>query len=327
MGRRLAPLPPALGAVFTTAEASAAGVGDSRLRAGDVLRIATGLYARRTRALEPARAREGAAQAWRRQLEQRALVIGERLPPHLFFTRRTAAALWRLPVPPASSLELELACFQPRRAPSRAGLSAQQLKQGSVDVVSHREVRVTDPASTWVMLAPQLSLRDAVALGDGVIRENRIPGTTRLAQAPLATLADLEEVMGRARRVGARWLREMLPLLTPHSASAPESHLRLLLSEWGLPPPVLDHDIYDQNGRFLGCSEFAYPELRLALEYEGDHHRTETYQWNRDIQKYRDYARAGWEVLRVTAELQYRRPGELRGQVAEALRRRAIEVS
>ncbi len=86
---------------------------------------------------------------------------------------------------------------------------------------------------------------------------------------------------------------------------------------------MLDHDVRAHDGRLLGCSEFAYPELRLALEYEGAHHRTETRQWNRDIEKYQHYAQAGWEVLRVTADLLYPRRDELRARVFEALARRS----
>lgn len=111
----------------------------------------------------------------------------------------------------------------------------------------------------------------------------------------------------------------MLPLISPHSASAPESHLRLQLGRWRLPAVSLDHDVYASNGRLLGCSEFAYPEYRVALEYEGDHHRTLTSQWDRDIEKHRDYARAGWDAIRVTSRLLHRRPDDLHAQIREAL--------
>ncbi|WP_053383978.1 hypothetical protein [Leucobacter celer] len=83
--------------------------------------------------------------------------------------------------------------------------------------------------------------------------------------------------------------------------------------------PALDFDVYGLGGRLLGCSEIAFPEYRVVQEYEGDHHRTDTGQWNRDVQKHRDYARAGWDVIRVTSELLYRRRAELRAQTFDAL--------
>ena len=101
----------------------------------------------------------------------------------------------------------------------------------------------------------------------------------------------------------------------------PETHLRLRLQEWGAPEPELDCDVFDASGRLIGCSEIAYPKIRLALEYEGDHHRTEAPQWNRDIEKYQRYKQNKWEVLRVTGTLLYRRQSTLRSQLFEALAR------
>jgi len=67
-----------------------------------------------------------------------------------------------------------------------------------------------------------------------------------------------------------------------------------------LPEPELDFEIRDARGRRLGISEFAYPQYKVVVEIEGDHHRTSKSQWNRDLGKYRDYANAGWEVVRLT---------------------------
>src|SRR5690606_11246654 len=87
---------------------------------------------------------------------------------------------------------------------------------------------------------------------------------------------------------------------------------RLRLRKWGLPEPHLDYDVYSAEGEFLGCSEFAYPDLKLAFEYEGDHHRTDTKQSNRDIEKYRAYVRHGWDPVRITSHMLYREPLQLR---------------
>jgi hypothetical protein len=113
-----------------------------------------------------------------------------------------------------------------------------------------------------------------------------------------------------------------LSLLSPHSASPPESHMRLQLQAWGFPQPALDYDVYDLHGRLLGCSEIAFPDFKVALEYEGDHHRTSQKQWNRDIEKVHDYTVAGWITIRVTGQLLYVRTQELFCAVDEALRSR-----
>ncbi|QZY52111.1 hypothetical protein [Leucobacter tenebrionis] len=178
---------------------------------------------------------------------------------------------------------------------------------------------MSDVPTTWSMLGPRLSRRDAIALGEGAIHLPRIAGTQRLSRPPHATLEELEASAAAPYRRGGAALLEMLPLLSTHSASAPETHLRLALAEWGAPEPELDFDVYDSAGRFLGCSEIAFPEFRVLHEYEGDHHRVRRKQWHRDVQKLRDYVRADWDPIRVTSSLLYREPHKLRDQTFEAL--------
>lgn len=45
----------------------------------------------------------------------------------------------------------------------------------------------------------------------------------------------------------------------------------------------------------------AYPDLRIAIEYEGDHHRTDRIQWSHDIERERWVCQEGWDYIRVTA--------------------------
>lgn len=337
MARRPDPLPAALGPVFTAAESRALGVHPRRLLQPDVIRLVRGRYARATPAEEAPTGDLHPAELWRSRQRELARRLAPLLPPGAFFARRTAAALWRLPVPMPRPLRgapvgsgggaaelggLDVACFLPGEGPRARGLNLTRVDPRYATAVVRDGVPVTDAASTWAMLAPELGRDDGVALGDAAIREARIPGTTRLERPPHASLAELETLAALPYRRGARALREYLPLLSPHAASAPESHLRLRLLDWRAPRPCLDHDVYSAGGLLLGCSEFAYPEYRLAVEYEGAHHESETRQWNRDIDKYHDYERAGWDVIRVTSDYLYRRGRELREHLFESLRKR-----
>ncbi|QIK63580.1 hypothetical protein G7068_10510 [Leucobacter viscericola] len=184
-------------------------------------------------------------------------------------------------------------------------------------------LHVLDPASVWAVLGPRLDLPDRVALGDSVIRTPRFPGNLGTPSGvQLATPEALGRIAHTKGRPGRRLLIEALPLLRDGAVSAPETHLRLAIVDAGMPEPELDVDVYDCMGRFLGCSELAYPEFKIALEYEGDHHRTKTRQWNRDLEKYEDYKRVDWEVIRVTKWLLYSRRKKLLTQVRDALARR-----
>jgi very-short-patch-repair endonuclease len=54
------------------------------------------------------------------------------------------------------------------------------------------------------------------------------------------------------------------------------------------------------DGVLLGRIDLAYPELKVAIEYEGDGHRTDREQWRKDIQRQRHLESEGWIVIRLT---------------------------
>ncbi|MEO3927487.1 DUF559 domain-containing protein [Micromonosporaceae bacterium B7E4] len=135
-----------------------------------------------------------------------------------------------------------------------------------------------------------------------------------------ASLTDY--LAGRPGWPGVHLLREVLGLAEPLSESPMETRLRLLLVDAGLPVPVAQHDVYDARGRFVGRVDLAYPRLRIALEYEGDHHR-ERGHFRQDVARLNDLRAAGWAVLRFTADDLLRHPTRLVAQVAQAVRERS----
>lgn len=65
-----------------------------------------------------------------------------------------------------------------------------------------------------------------------------------------------------------------------------------------LPEPATDCPIEVAGGRILH-SDLGYPDARIALEYEGDEHRTNRRRWMRDIRRRELMEDAGWRVIRV----------------------------
>ena len=47
--------------------------------------------------------------------------------------------------------------------------------------------------------------------------------------------------------------------------------------------------------------DMGWPDLKIALEYDGDHHRTDPAQFARDIVRLEELAALGWLVIRVAA--------------------------
>jgi hypothetical protein len=242
-----------------------------------------------------------------------------------FFSHATAAVLWDLPLPALDLDRIDVSVRAPGRAPRGRGVRGHQLVGTQVTVVTGPYgLRVTSPASTWAQLGGMVRHPyDLTAIADAVILVPRIPGPFgRVLRGPRATLAELEAELRRGRRIGIASLEESLTRARRGAVSRPETWCRLTIVDAGLPEPVLDHDVYDGAGVFVGCVDLAYPELRIAIEYEGDHHRLDTRQWNRDIAKHDRLAELGWRVIRVTKSMLFEDPGLLVSRVRSALRAR-----
>ncbi|MBD3940708.1 DUF559 domain-containing protein [Microbacterium sp. NEAU-LLC] len=242
-----------------------------------------------------------------------------------YFSHVTAAVIWGLPLPGwllLKGVEPHVSC--PGRATRMAGAVGHQIRDDMVTVVDHPDlgVRVTDPATTWAMLAGVLTnLYDVVAIADAVVRTPRIPGPRgRVERPPWGSVADLTAAVQAGRRVGADRLREALPLVRAGATSRPETWTRLVLRDAGLPEPELDVDIYDTKGEFVGCVDLVYRGARIAIEYEGDQHRTDRAQWQRDLEKHERLADLGWRVVRVPSEQVFVSPEILVARVRKLLR-------
>ena len=91
----------------------------------------------------------------------------------------------------------------------------------------------------------------------------------------LVTPAQLEAAIERAprgcRRPGVPSLCAALEAWTgPIQPESPaEARLVRRLDEWGMPEPVLQHVVRDQHGGFVARLDIAWPEHRVALEYDG----------------------------------------------------------
>ena len=125
---------------------------------------------------------------------------------------------------------------------------------------------------------------------------------------------------------GAPLLREVLALAEPLSESPMETRLRLLLLDAGLGPLTAQHEVR-AGGRFVARVDLAWPALRIAVEYDGDHHR-ERAHFRRDVARLNALRAAGWLVLRFTADDVLRRPDATVALVRQALaERRATEAN
>jgi hypothetical protein len=193
------------------------------------------------------------------------------------------------------------------RPRDRLSIRRTMLLPGDVDRVDG--LPVTSALRTTFDLARHVGRIDAVVAVDAMCHN-----LVRFDE--LAAFAE-----ARASWPGSRRLREALILAEPLSESPMETRARLVLGDAGAPPLTPQYEVRDSDGSLLGRVDLAYPELRIAIEYEGDHHRQRG-QFQRDIARLNRLQEAGWMILRFTADDVLRHPDRLVRQVATAVRAR-----
>jgi hypothetical protein len=171
------------------------------------------------------------------------------------------------------------------KGPREVRVHQTELAEG--DVAIRDGVPVTSALRTAWDVAALEPVGTAVAALDAMVRA----GAVRLAE--LAALAD-----AGAGQWGVTRVKRAVPLVDPRAESPPESRVRVAFVLGGL-EPVPQYEIYE-DGIFLGRVDLAWPEARLAVEYEGAHHFEGTQIIHDDARIQRLIA-AGWRVIRLSA--------------------------
>jgi G:T-mismatch repair DNA endonuclease (very short patch repair protein) len=227
----------------------------------------------------------------------RCVEIATALPPDAVFCHETALGLHGIDLPWGTDLTGDLHVALPP-GPARArrlGVRGHRyVVDGPDDVVRSGGLRVFTADAAWVQLAGQLSVREIVVLGDALTRRKRPWCTPAALEARVAALP--------AGTRGVRRLREAVALVRARTDSCMESRLRYLLVAGGLPCPLVNYEVRDADGWLVAMPDLAYPDLRIALEYDGDVHRTDRRTWQRDIARRQALEALGWRVITCTAD-------------------------
>lgn len=232
----------------------------------------------------------------------RCTAYAPRMPVGQAFSHATAAILYRIPLPPRFlfDLSVHVAVNEEHQPPRVDEVVGHSLAGVEAHFREHDGFTVTDPVSTWCQLGPLLSVYDLVAAGDYLVSGRVVEGGREPA---LATLEQLREGIRRyAGKRGVKKLRAAIELVRTGVDSRPESWLRLLLIDDGLPEPVINVPIFDELGNRLGKPDLAYPWARMVFDYEGDGHRVSQKQFRSDITRRETFEAARWRYLRVSSD-------------------------
>jgi hypothetical protein len=254
-------------------------------------------------------------------LHDRCLALSAVLDDGVAFGYGTALRLFGVDVPwtLAGDDRLHVVTLRPQDRPQRLrdGVVAHWSRQAVLGTTEIGGVLVTSPEQTFVHVAAGLRLPDdVVVLGDALMRR----------QGALTTPARLADFAERTRKVkGIVQVREQIERMRPGTDSTPETRTRLALVDAHLPCPRVNEVVYAPDGGYLKRVDLLYPELRIAIEYDGDHHRTDKAQWREDIRARRRLEELGWIVIVVVAD-DLRDPRAVVARVRSAVRSRSRTV-
>jgi hypothetical protein len=186
-------------------------------------------------------------------------------------------------------------------------LRARRTRLDPGDVRKMGWVPVTTPVRTAFDLARHPDLTEAVVGLDALLHRRVV--TREAIRAYLDAHRDWP---------GVRQARNALALARPLAESPMETRLRMLLVLRGFPCPTLQHEVY-HRGVFVARLDLAYVGARLAIEYDGDHHRGRV-TFRQDVVRLNALRAAGWTVLRFTADDVLRHPERVVAQVIAVLR-------
>lgn len=168
---------------------------------------------------------------------------------------------------------------------------------------------MTTPARTALDLACWYPTTTAVAAIDALARVTDVK------------MADAELLAARYRgRRGIEGARASLDLVDAGAQSPKETWLRLVLVGAGLPRPRTQIPVVDEFGSAFAFLDMGWDDLKVAVEYDGDQHRSDHSQYAWDIRRLERLRRCGWIVVRVIAG---DRPADIVRRAREALACRA----
>ncbi|MGO4300134.1 DUF559 domain-containing protein [Leifsonia sp. RAF41] len=286
-----------LGTHFTTSAAQQAGASRSRLRRSDLVAPHHGVRATqspddvvsRCRAFLPA------------------------MSSRMVFSHVTAAQLHGLPLPRdvLRNDDLHVSARAPTRAPRHRGVRGHQAHLGDGDVVFVHGLPVVTPVESWCQLASTLDEGALVVYGDALVRR----------KSPLATVNELAAAVNAGPgRPGVPRLRRALAQVRSRTDSPLETILRLAIIRAGLPEPLVNYQILTGEGEVVAHGDLVYPQARVVIEYDGDHHRTDARQYHLDVDRLWKIQSLGWKVVRINST-------HLASDAAEAVRRIRLAFS
>ncbi|WP_149955154.1 hypothetical protein [Zafaria cholistanensis] len=223
------------------------------------------------------------------------------LYPGIWASHLTAALLHEFWLPPRFRRPGDLHISRARKQPQvkLSGLVCHRPLVLDGEVSTLQGIPVSTPARTWLDLAGTLEHDALVVLGDQLVR---LPRWGRELQFERwSTPGQMAELLTAHPNVpGTARARAALKDVRVGSDSPPETMLRLALVRSGLPEPELQVRLNPAD-RNSPEADLGYRRYRIAIQYDGEHHRTPAQQAS-DNRRDGYFDRARWRYFKLGRE-------------------------
>jgi hypothetical protein len=170
----------------------------------------------------------------------------------------------------------------------------------------------TAPAWTAVEIARQLRRPRALATLDAALH------------SLTCTRAELESAVREQKgRRGIVHVRELLEYADGRAESGMESEARLVMIDYGLPMPELQYEIPGLDGEVWRV-DFAWPDQRVAAEYESVEWHAGRAEMVRDKKRYAGVQETNWTVVPIVVDDVRREPWRFADRLRHHLSRPVV---
>jgi hypothetical protein len=237
-------------------------------------------------AVEPhARDRLSSHERRLRDFTQRCRQFATRMGEADFFSHGTALILWGAPTPHGWDEAIHVSAVRPRNPARTRGVVSHRLGPRTAAFRRIGGLRVEHPVRAWVQASRHLPEFELVVAADFLV-------------APGRRLATIEQLRAEAGAMRRSRLQPVLDRVREGSESPWETRMRLALVDGGLPEPHLAYDLRGPDRRLVARLDQAYPDYRVAVEYDGRQH-ADIGQFSRDADRWREIGESGWQLVRI----------------------------
>ncbi|SBS79195.1 conserved hypothetical protein [uncultured Mycobacterium sp.] len=170
-------------------------------------------------------------------------------------------------------------------------------------VVTRRETLLAEelsrrgglPVTTVTRTAFDLARRGP-SIRRGIADLDALANATHFRAGDVLTIAGAHPHLRGVRRVPS-----MLNAVDSGAQSPRETYLRLDLINAGFPRPTTQIPVARPDGRWYYL-DMGWPDILVAVEYDGEHHRTSRTAYAIDVERQDYLISVGWIVVRVLAD-------------------------